>query len=164
MTETATAFVGMGSNLSDPEQQLRSAARALERLPGCLKASFSPIYRSRPLGPRQPDYLNAVARLRVALGPEALLDELQAIERDQLRQRAERWGPRTIDLDILLFGQQTYTSPRLSIPHKEMKNRHFVLAPLSDLAPDLRLPDGESLSTALGRLRDDGLQKLEIPF
>ncbi|MEG2829516.1 MAG: 2-amino-4-hydroxy-6-hydroxymethyldihydropteridine diphosphokinase, partial [Edwardsiella sp. (in: enterobacteria)] len=104
-------------------------------------------YRTRPLGPQdQPDYVNAAVALETALSPEALLDCTQRIERLQGRERkAERWGPRTLDVDIMLFGEQVIHSERLTVPHYDMKNRSFMLVPLAEIAPDLRFPDGEAL-------------------
>ncbi|MDF2780036.1 MAG: folK, partial [Enterobacteriaceae bacterium] len=116
--------------------------------------AVSGFYRTPPLGPQdQPDYLNAAVALETSLAPEALLDHTQRIELDQGRVRkAERWGPRTLDLDIMLFGDETIATPRLTVPHYDMKNRGFMLWPLFEIAPELHFPDGETLASVLARL------------
>lgn len=157
------AYIGLGSNLQTPEQQLRDALKALEQLPGSRLHAVSSLYASDPLGPPdQPRYVNAVAALDTNLTPLELLDALQAIEQNQGRVRkAERWGPRTLDLDILLYGQQTIDLPRLQVPHYHMHARAFVLYPLQELAADLCLPDGRTLSELCAACPADGLQRLE---
>lgn len=145
------AYVALGSNLAQPERQVRQAAVALGALPETALRLISPLYRTAPMGPPgQPDYVNAVAALQTTLAPLALLDELQAIEQTQGRVReGERWGPRTLDLDLLLYGDTTIADERLTVPHPGLKERSFVVVPLHDIAPDLVLPDG----TALAQLR-----------
>lgn len=155
-----TAFIGLGSNLEDPSAQLERALQALDRLPESRLTATSALYQSRPVGPPQPDYLNAVARLDTALPPLALLDQLQAIEDAQGRERKERWGPRTLDLDLLLYDQQTLTLDRLQLPHPELARRSFVLYPLADIAPDLTLPGGDTLKSLLKTCSHEGLQRL----
>lgn len=141
------AYIGLGSNLENPGAQIRQAIIALRKLPRTTLQALSNIYKSNPLGPQdQPDFLNAVALVSTALPPETLLDQLQQIEQQQKRVRNRRWGPRTIDLDILLYGELVLRSERLTIPHPEMTHRDFVLAPLSDISPDLLLPNGKHLS------------------
>jgi len=157
------AFVGLGSNLQEPRKQLESALRALTRLPESRLTATSALYQSRPVGPPQPDYLNAVACLDTALAPLALLDRLQAIEDAQGRERKERWGPRTLDLDLLLHGDRELTLPRLKLPHPELARRPFVLYPLADIAPDLILPGGESLKDLLRACPYEDLQRLAAP-
>lgn len=144
-----TAFIGLGSNLNDPRRQVECALRELTGLPDSTLAAHSSLYRSAPMGPPgQPDYINAVARLETRLKPEALLDALQAIEARHGRVRAgERWGPRTLDMDILLYGDARIDSPRLQVPHRGIAERNFVLQPLAEIAPDLDIP-------GLGPLRD----------
>ncbi|UAW97960.1 2-amino-4-hydroxy-6-hydroxymethyldihydropteridine diphosphokinase [Halopseudomonas nanhaiensis] len=156
-------FIGLGSNLSDPERQLDKALDALAQLPDSTLLARSSLYRSPPLGPSdQPDYLNAVAMLETRLEPEPLLDLLQSIELTQGRVRKdERWGPRSLDLDILLFGNLTLDSARLTIPHYDMHRRAFVLYPLAELAPELAMPDGTPLGTLLDRCPSAGLQRLD---
>ncbi|KAA8995488.1 2-amino-4-hydroxy-6-hydroxymethyldihydropteridine diphosphokinase [Affinibrenneria salicis] len=155
----ARVYLALGSNLAQPLQQVRSALNALETLPQTRLSRCSSFYRSRPLGPQdQPDYLNAVVALDCALEPERLLDHTQAIELEHGRERkAHRWGPRTLDLDILLFDQQVIRTPRLTIPHYDMKNREFMLYPLAEIAPDLVFPDGERLSERLKLVEVNGL-------
>lgn len=145
------AFVGIGSNLDDPREQMRHAVAALAKVPGTTLCEVSALYSSAAVGPPgQPDYLNAVARLRTQLDPEALLDELQAIENARGRVRdGPRWGPRTLDLDVLLYGNEVIDSPRLQVPHPEMAKRSFVLYPLAEIAPELVLPDGTPLRSLL---------------
>lgn len=154
-------YIGMGSNLAAPQQQLRNAIEALAQLPGTALAGVSAFYQSDSLLPGQPHYTNAVAALDSDLAPLDLLDALQAIENDQGRQRLERWGPRTLDLDILLFGDRLIDEPRLKVPHYQMHLRAFVLYPLAELAPaDLQLPDGQSLSGLLEACPFVGLERL----
>lgn len=156
-------YIGLGSNLHEPRQQLRDAIQALTHLPDSSLRAVSSLYASEPLGPPdQPRYVNAVATLDTALPPLALLDALQAIERDQGRERkAERWGPRTLDLDILLFGNRTIDLPRLQVPHYHMHARAFVLYPLRELDPHLQLPDGRTLAQLCDACPTEGLQRLE---
>nr|WP_276544815.1 2-amino-4-hydroxy-6-hydroxymethyldihydropteridine diphosphokinase [Pseudomonas grimontii] len=153
----------MGSNLAAPDQQLRSAIEALAQLPGTCVAGVSAFYQSDSLLPGQPRYTNAVAALDSSLAPLDLLDALQAIENDQGRERLERWGPRTLDLDILLFGDHLIDEPRLKVPHYQMHLRAFVLYPLAELAPAaLQLPDGKRLSTLLEACPFVGLERLPV--
>ncbi|MBT1264018.1 2-amino-4-hydroxy-6-hydroxymethyldihydropteridine diphosphokinase [Pseudomonas sp. VS40] len=154
-------YVGMGSNLAAPDQQLRSALDALAHLPGTTVAGVSAFYQSDSLLPGQPRYTNAVAALDSRLAPLELLDALQAIENDQGRERLERWGPRTLDLDILLFGDRLIDEPRLKVPHYQMHLRAFVLYPLAELAPaSLTLPDGQTLDDLLAACPFVGLERL----
>ena len=154
-------YIGMGSNLAAPEQQLRSAVEALALLPGTTVAGVSAFYQSDSLLPGQPRYTNAVAALDSNLAPLQLLDALQAIENDQGRERLERWGPRTLDLDILLFGDRLIDEPRLKVPHYQMHLRAFVLYPLAELMPEnFQLPDGQSLSDLLAACPFVGLERL----
>ncbi|MBD8093343.1 2-amino-4-hydroxy-6-hydroxymethyldihydropteridine diphosphokinase [Pseudomonas fluorescens] len=154
-------YIGMGSNLAAPDQQLRSAVEALAQLPGTALVGVSAFYQSDSLLPGQPRYTNAVAALDSDLAPLDLLDALQAIENDQGRERLERWGPRTLDLDILLFGERLIDAPRLKVPHYQMHLRAFVLYPLAELAPaDLQLPGGQTLSELLATCPFVGLERL----
>jgi 2-amino-4-hydroxy-6-hydroxymethyldihydropteridine diphosphokinase len=153
-------YVGLGSNLADPAEQLRNALKALARLPDTTPAGVSSFYVSDSLLPGQPRFTNAVAALDTSLTPLALLDALQRIELDQGRERHERWGPRTLDLDILLFGERVIDEPRLKVPHYHMHARAFVLYPLAELAPDLRLADGRELSQMLAECPFAGLERL----
>ncbi|CCJ91940.1 2-amino-4-hydroxy-6-hydroxymethyldihydropteridine diphosphokinase [Cronobacter turicensis] len=148
------AFIALGSNLAEPLSQVNNALAALARIPHSRIVATSSFYRTPPLGPQdQPDYLNAAVALETTLSAEALLDNTQRIELEQGRVRkAERWGPRTLDLDIMLFGDATINTERLTVPHYDMKNRAFMLLPLSEIAPALRFPDGERLADVLERL------------
>ena len=154
-------YIGMGSNLAAPEEQLRSAVEALAQLPDSQLRGVSAFYQSDSLLPGQPRYTNAVAALDSNLEPLALLDALQAIENQQGRERNERWGPRTLDLDILLFGDRLLDEPRLKVPHYHMHARPFVLYPLAELAPaELRLADGRSLKALLDACPFVGLERM----
>ena len=154
-------YIGMGSNLADPAEQLRNAVEALALLPQTELVGVSAFYQSDSLLPGQPRYTNAVAALDSALLPLELLDALQAIENGQGRERLERWGPRTLDLDIVLFGDRLIDEPRLKVPHYHMQERAFVLYPLAELAPvDLRLADGRKLKDLLAACPFVGLERL----
>ncbi|MBK5074506.1 2-amino-4-hydroxy-6-hydroxymethyldihydropteridine diphosphokinase [Budviciaceae bacterium CWB-B4] len=154
-------FIALGSNLNQPLAQVEAALNAIKQIPQTHLIACSPLYRTKPLGPQdQPDYLNAVVELETQLSAEHLLDATQAIELNQGRERKEhRWGPRTLDLDILLFGNQTINTPRLTVPHYDMHNRGFMLYPLADIAPDLIFPDGSTLASLLSRVPADGLER-----
>ncbi|WP_047306142.1 2-amino-4-hydroxy-6-hydroxymethyldihydropteridine diphosphokinase [Pseudomonas fluorescens] len=154
-------YIGMGSNLAAPEAQLRSAIEALAQLPASQLHGVSAFYQSDSLLPGQPRYTNAVAALDSHLEPLALLNALQAIENQQGRERNERWGPRTLDLDILLFGDRLIDEPRLKVPHYHMHARPFVLYPLAELAPaELQLADGRTLKALLDACPFVGLERL----
>lgn len=148
------AYIAIGSNLAAPAEQAKAASEALHALPCSRMITISSFYRTPPLGPLdQPDYLNAVAALETRLTPEALLGHTQGIEQAQGRARkATRWGPRTLDLDILLFGHRVINTGRLTVPHYDMRNRGFMLWPLFEIAPQLVFPDGESLRERLRQL------------
>ena len=158
--KTERVYIGLGSNLADPAEQLRSALKALEQLPGSQLAGVSSFYVSDSLLPGQPRFTNAVAALDTSLAPLVLLDALQSLELDQGRERHERWGPRTLDLDILLFGNHLIDEPRLKVPHYHMQERPFVLYPLAELAPGLILADGRELSQLLSNCPFVGLERL----
>ncbi|BBD80584.1 2-amino-4-hydroxy-6-hydroxymethyldihydropteridine diphosphokinase [Aerosticca soli] len=136
------AFVALGSNLGDPRGQLERACEALARLPATQLAARSRLYRTPPWGmTAQPPFLNAVAMLETTLAPNTLLEALLAIERAAGRVRGtERWGPRTLDLDLLHMEETVLDTPELTLPHPRIAERAFVLLPLADLAPDLVLP------------------------
>lgn len=154
------AYIGLGSNLADPASQLRHALEAMANLPDTRLAGVSSFYASDSLLPGQPRYTNAVAALDTRLAPLELLDALQRIELDQGRERLERWGPRTLDLDILLFGDRLIDEPRLKVPHYHMQARAFVLYPLEELAPDLKLADGRLLTQLLQACPFEGIERL----
>ncbi|CAM3709327.1 2-amino-4-hydroxy-6-hydroxymethyldihydropteridinepyrophosphokinase [Pseudomonas reidholzensis] len=155
------AYIGLGSNLADPAEQLRCALEALDQAEGTRLAGVSGFYASDSLLPGQPRYTNAVAALDTSLTPLQLLDALQAIENGQGRVRQERWGPRTLDLDVLLFGEQVIDIPRLKVPHYHMQARPFVLYPLAELVPaDFALADGRRLAALLEDCPFVGLERL----
>ena len=136
-------YIAIGSNLASPLEQVNAAVEAIGAIPESRIIRVSSFYRTPPLGPQdQPDYLNAAVALETTLAPEALLDHTQRIELQQGRVRkAERWGPRTLDLDMMLFGDEVIHTDRLTVPHYDMKNRGFMLWPLFEIAPELRFPD-----------------------
>ncbi len=155
------AYIGLGSNLDDPQAQLEKAIIALETIPSSSVVKASSFYRSKPVGPQdQPDYINAVVELDTELSVLVLLDYLQAIENEQGRERKIKWGARTIDLDILLFGNEIIINNRLQIPHVEMHNRGFVLLPLNEIAPDCVIPGVGAVSSLLQQDNADDLVKL----
>ena len=137
------AFIGLGSNLHGPENQIRSALTRLKAVPLSRLEDCSSLYRNPPIGPQgQPDYVNAVARLLTELQPRSLLDELQTIEQAQGRVRdGIRWGPRRIDLDLLIYGDEIIDEPGLHIPHSGIQSRAFVLLPMSELNPNIYIPE-----------------------
>lgn len=161
------AYIGLGSNLAGnlggPTAQLQRAVRELADLPHSHLTAASPFYRSVAIGPAQPDYINAVACLQTSLAPLALLDHLQALERAHQRVRLEHWGPRTLDLDLLLYGDQAIDLPRLQVPHPYLKQRNFVLYPLAVIAPDLVLPCGTALASLIRNCPLEGLTLLAEP-
>jgi 2-amino-4-hydroxy-6-hydroxymethyldihydropteridine diphosphokinase len=146
-----TAYLGLGSNVGDREANLRAALGELERH-GLEVEAVSSLYETEPVGEilDQPDFLNAVARIRSSLGPDELLEVCKGIEAERGRMfAAPRHGPRPLDLDLLLLGDLEVSSERLTIPHPELTARRFVLVPLLELEPGLTLPDGTSLARAL---------------
>lgn len=155
-------FIALGSNQADPAAQVTLAFDELQKLPQSCLLARSSLYRSAPLGPQdQPAFINAVALLETALPPETLLDYLQEIEQRSGRVRkAERWGPRILDLDILLYGDRIIDTPRLQVPHYHMHARSFVLYPLAELAADLRMPDGTALQQLLDACPSTDLERL----
>lgn len=158
------AYIGLGSNLASPIEQVRQALEGLATLPLSRLVISSSLYASRPVGPQdQPDFINAVAALETRLSPLALLDQLQALEQQHRRRRQRHWGPRTLDLDLLLYGNELIETPRLSVPHPQMTARAFVLAPLAEIAPSLNLHQ-KPLSTWLERIEaqdpDQGVEPL----
>ncbi|MCV2404104.1 2-amino-4-hydroxy-6-hydroxymethyldihydropteridine diphosphokinase [Marinomonas sp. C2222] len=143
-------YIGLGSNLVNPIAQIDKAIDTLQHHQHVNHLLVSKIYGSKPVGPQdQPDYVNAVACFQTSLKPIELLDELQAIEQAHSRIRERHWGPRTLDLDLLLYGQETISSPRLTVPHSFMLERGFVMKPLNDIAPDILLSNGNTVSKQL---------------
>lgn len=161
MSAPVLAYVGLGSNLAGPRQQIERALAALARLVDSRLLQASSLYASAPMGPAdQPDYLNAVAALETRLAPLVLLDALQAIEQRQGRVRGRRWGPRTIDLDLLLYGDQQIDLPRLRVPHPGMMQRAFVLAPLVEIGGNIDVPGQGRAADLLAACDDSSLRRL----
>lgn len=156
------ACIGLGSNLERPAEQLARAFVALGRLPATRVIARSSLYRSRPLGDLdQPDYLNAAAVIETGLDAHALLDGLQAIEAAQGRERGgERWAARTLDLDLLVFGDERHDDSRLSVPHPGLTQRDFVLYPLFEIAPELQIPGVGSLRECLAACPLRGVERV----
>ena len=155
-------YIGLGSNLDNPEAQLSKAIKALKILPDTEYLCNSSFYRSEPVGPQgQPDYINAVAMLNTNLLALSLLERLQAIEVQQGRVRgSERWGPRTIDLDLLLYGDEQINDDNLIVPHQEMHKRNFVMYPLHEIASELAIPGKGSVAELLGDFEHIGIEKI----
>lgn len=148
------AYIGMGTNLGDRRVALEMALRELHQPPIIQVECVSSVYETAPVGvTEQPDFLNAVARVRTMLPPRALLDALLHLENKMGRVRTLRWGPRVIDLDLLIYGDVQTSEPGLEVPHPRLRERAFVLGPLAEIAPDLRLPpDGETAEKIFGEL------------
>ncbi|MBM7037846.1 2-amino-4-hydroxy-6-hydroxymethyldihydropteridine diphosphokinase [Vibrio ulleungensis] len=155
-------YIAIGSNLGDSIATAKLAIEALRALPHSQFIGCSSLYSSSPMGPQeQPDYVNAVAKIDTQLLPLELLDLTQKIELEQGRVRKdERWGPRTLDLDLLLFGDQVINTERLTIPHYGMKTREFVLYPLMEIEPQLQLPDGTAIASLITHIDKNGLEIL----
>ena len=164
-----SAFIGLGSNLENPCQQVRTALNELATLMLTRVSAVSSLYRSAPMlgmsvPTDQPAYINAVARLETQLSVTALLDALQAIEAQHGRVRSgERWGPRTLDLDILLYGDAQIDTPRLRVPHPGLAERNFVLQPLAEIAPTLDIPGLGALRELVMQCPVAGLERLTEP-
>ncbi len=159
-------YIGLGANLADPRHQVEQALLELRGLPDSHLAAVSPLYCTAPVGPAdQPDFINAVACLETALEPLALLSALQQIERHHGRIRTgRRWGPRTLDLDILLIAERVLDVPGLRVPHPHLQTRAFVLVPLADIAPPrLDIPGHGPLDTLLGAVADEARTMVPVP-
>ena len=161
--EHITAYIGLGSNLETPVAQINSARLAINLIEEVEVLAFSSLYHSLPMGPRdQPDYVNAVMAISTSLKPLVLLRRLQAIENAQGRVRiGERWGARTLDLDILLYGNAELDFPDLKVPHVGIAERSFVLYPLQEIAPDLWIPGKAALADLVSQCPLDGLRRLD---
>lgn len=160
-SDMVAAYIGLGSNLDDPVDQVTMAFTELAELPGTDLGVCSALYRSRPMGGMdQPDYVNAVARVDTRLAPAELLSGLQAIEIAHGRVRTERWGARTLDLDLLLYGSTIIDTIGLKVPHPGMHERAFVLYPLYEIAPDLEIPGRGALADLMKVCPADGLKKI----
>ena len=160
---TIRAYIGVGSNLGDPVAQVKDAIEELEMLPDSVMHATSSLYSSKPMGPAdQPDYINAVAGFKTVLEAEALLQQLHMIENVHGRKRnGVQWGARTLDLDILLYGQEMIDELALTIPHPGLYTRSFVLQPLFEIAPKLTLPSGDALSKWITTCPQDEVWVLE---
>jgi 2-amino-4-hydroxy-6-hydroxymethyldihydropteridine diphosphokinase len=154
------AWIGLGANLGDTHATLRHALTALAALPGSRLLRSSPIYRSEPIDSSGPDYLNAVAELETDLAAADLLAQLQAIEYRHGRERPFRNAPRTLDLDLLLFGDAVIATENLTVPHPRLHQRAFVLRPLADLAPDLHVPGLGPVAGLLAAVADQRIDRL----
>jgi 2-amino-4-hydroxy-6-hydroxymethyldihydropteridine diphosphokinase len=166
VTAPAIGYLGLGSNVGDRREQLQAAVDLLPSH-GVRVLASSSTYDTDPVGevPDQPAFLNACVRIETALGPEALLDACKAVEAALGRASGGvRHGPRPVDADVLLLGDEAYASERLEIPHRELARRRFVLVPLLELDPGLRLPDGTSLAGALAALKGQVVRRAGPPL
>ncbi len=155
------AYIGLGSNLNNPKKQIKDALIALDNTTDVEVVGLSSLYQSKPIDKtKQPDYLNAVCKVKTHLTALELLYVCQNIETQQHRVREKKWGARTIDLDIILYGVQVVASKQLIIPHPEMMNRHFVLIPLYELEPDLKVPILGPLQDLVDKIDTSDLIKL----
>jgi len=155
------AYIGLGSNLGDPVHELREALAALDVAPSTTVISCSSFYRTAPVGYLdQPDFVNAVVRLRTGLEPEALLQVLLAQEQHRGRQRTVRNGPRTLDLDLLLFDDVRTDTAELTLPHPRMHERAFVLMPLVEIAPEIAIPGRGRAASLLAALGSSGVERM----
>ncbi|MET0498170.1 MAG: 2-amino-4-hydroxy-6-hydroxymethyldihydropteridine diphosphokinase [Steroidobacteraceae bacterium] len=155
-------YVALGSNLDEPREQIAHAFDELAKLADCRLIARSRLYATRPLGPQdQPDFVNAVAGMLTQLEPSALLERLQSIEKAMGKQSPnERWGARRIDLDLIVFGNQTIQEPALQVPHPGVPTRNFVLYPLLDIAPELSIPGHGRVADLALRVGSDGIAPL----
>lgn len=164
MSQHSLAFIGLGSNLDKPAEQIQRALDSMATLPDCSELQCAPWYSSKAIGPAgQPDYINTVASLKTQLSPLALLHQLQAIENQQGRQRHIRWGARTLDLDLLVYDNVCLDTDELQVPHPEIHKRNFVLLPLYKLAPALVLPDGRDLKALVAKCDMNNLKQIQQP-
>ncbi|ADE14243.1 2-amino-4-hydroxy-6-hydroxymethyldihydropteridine pyrophosphokinase [Nitrosococcus halophilus Nc 4] len=155
------AYIGLGSNLNQPQEQVCQALAELAALPQTRRVAHSKLYRSAPMGPQdQPDYINAVAVLDTGLGPFDLLAKLQAIEQSHHRVRKRHWGERTLDLDLLLYGDLEIATEKLTIPHSQLHERAFVLYPLAEVAPQVVVPGRGRVVDLAQCCSPQGLQRL----
>lgn len=163
MNPAVDAYIGLGANLGDPRRAVLDAFAALDGLPGCSVTARSALYRTPAWGPvSQPDYVNAVACLRTTLPPLDLLDALLRLERGAGRDRSAgpQWGPRTLDLDLLLYGDETIDVPGLHVPHPRLHERAFVIVPLCDIAPSLGIPGRGEVATLRAAMETADIEAL----
>ncbi|MDQ7090563.1 MAG: 2-amino-4-hydroxy-6-hydroxymethyldihydropteridine diphosphokinase [Methylococcales bacterium] len=161
MNQSVIAYIGLGSNLSNPIAQINSAREFIKTTANLTEIAFSSLYCSPPMGPEnQPNYVNAVMAISTALPPIDLLRYLQKIESDHGRIRVQRWGARTLDLDLLLYGDQQINIPDLIVPHIGLSERAFVLYPLHEIASDLEIPFFGSVKDLVAACSLNGLEKL----
>lgn len=155
-------YIGLGSNLDDPQTQIKTAIDDIARLDQTTLVQTSSLYKSPPMGPQdQPDYINAVVSVDTTLSAHILLDALQAIEQSHGRIRKRHWGERTLDLDILLCADKVIDDERLNVPHPGITERAFVLYPLAEIAPNLSIPQRGNIQQLQKECPPDGLQKVE---
>jgi 2-amino-4-hydroxy-6-hydroxymethyldihydropteridine diphosphokinase len=153
------AFIGLGSNLDNPREQVIAAFRELAETDGIRLLARSSLYLSEPLGPQdQPDFINAAAAIETSLDPLSLLEVLLTIEQKHARKRERHWGPRTLDLDLLLYDDERIQHPDLTVPHPAIAERSFVLLPLQEIAPELVIPGLGSVSSLLQQLGNPVLE------
>ena len=157
-----TTYIGLGSNLSRPIEQVKNAIKEIEQIAHSKLLTVSSLYLSKPMGPQdQDDYINAVLALKTSLSAIELLNILQTIENKAGRIRKEhRWGARILDLDIILFGNEIINTDRLTIPHYGMTKREFVLLPLAEISPELTLPNGKSVKLLSQNIANNGITRL----
>lgn len=162
VAETVVAYLGLGGNVGDVAASMRSALERLDASPGCRIAAVSRVFRTPPWGPVEQDwYLNACVRIETTLSAPDLLALALETEKQLGRVRETRWGPRTLDIDILLYGDSTVSLDNLTIPHPRMTERAFVMVPLADIAPDVVLA-GKSVREHADAFRDEGLETTDI--
>jgi 2-amino-4-hydroxy-6-hydroxymethyldihydropteridine diphosphokinase len=162
-TATTEAFIALGANLENPVQQVRQAIAELGSIEHTRVLAVSSLYRTAPVGyADQPDFINAVAKLQSGLSPHEMLEALHAIENRHGRRRSVRNAPRTLDLDLLLYGARVSAEADLTLPHPRMHERAFVLMPLAEIAPDLTVPGRASVAQLLAQVDRSGVEKLDV--
>ncbi len=159
---TIRVYIGIGSNLDDPVAQVKEAIEELEVLPDTIMEARSSLYSSKPMGPQdQPDYVNAVVALDTLLSPSDLLQRLQRIEEFQGREPGgEQWGPRIVDLDLLMYGKKVIDTDELKVPHPGMHERDFVIIPLAEIAGNISIPGHGLVTTLINTVENHSLKKL----
>ena len=157
----ASAYIGLGANLGDPRAQVERAFVELAKMPRSALVARSSLWRTAPLGyADQPEFVNAVARIETDLSADALLDQLQEVEAAHGRERSFPNAPRTLDLDLLLYGSEARVTPRLTLPHPRMHERAFVLEPLLEIAPDAEIPGHGSARASLRALSAQACERI----